>query len=328
MSRTLLTRLFSVVAVALIAVAPAAAQTDPYNPLVYAPYAPAPGASADVIRATGNLPIQQERARLEHERANQAAIQTNRMAFDEGEYELARTPSYLATLDPWTQMQLRRDISQPAESDITHGDTLNLLMPYINALIDQGSPTPAVPLSADTLKAISVQVGTFGPSAGLLRDAGHLCWPLFLRGPAQQEMDRLIPAALGQAEAGNLTPATYTHLMNLLSSMRTDLLTKSVQGAIDRDAVLTSKDFLDNLESSLSVLERPEAATVLTGASAPAANTVPELVEQMSAAGEKFAPATPGSEAAYVALHNAFVSYIRNVEANRFAAKVAPPSHS
>lgn len=329
MNRAFLSRMFCVLALTLLPVAPVAAYDNPYNPAYTNPYGPtlaaATPASAGVIRAVGNLPIQQARARIVNEQANQATIQTQRMAFDEGLYEMARTPSYSQELDPWTQVQIRRDIAQPTQSDIDHGDTLNRLMPYVKALVDDGTPVPPIPVSPDTLNQINVEVGTNGPSAGLLRDAAHLSWPLDLKGPAQAQFDQQLATAVQQAETGTLTPATYTQLVNAVNAMQDDLRTKFFQGGIDTDTYQSSKAFLDDLDNSLAVLQRPDAARFLDGTYAAHGNTVPELVENMAKSGLQFAPATPGAEAAYVSLHNAFVTYIRSAESSGFAAAVAPP---
>jgi hypothetical protein len=340
MSRKFLSRLLCIVALALIVVAsPAAAGDDPYSPCNSNPYSavpssPAPAipltsAGAQAIWATGNLAIQHEQARLIGEHANQATIQTRRMAFDEGTYEMAQTPSYLAMLDPWTQVQVRRVMAQPYESEIVHGDTLNLLLPNFKALVDQGASSSAAPLSSDLLQSINVRTGVTGPDAGMLRDAAHLGWPLFLRGPAQVALDRQIGDVVTKAADGTLTPDAYTQVVNQIESMRTDLNTRFFAGhQMDMDAYHTSKGFLDSLETSLKVLERPDAARVLNGADAVHGNSVPELAENLTASGLQFAPATPGSEAAYFSLHNAFVSYIRTAESSAFASMVAPPHGS
>jgi hypothetical protein len=332
MSRLIASRMFGVVALALLAVAPVTAQDNPYLVSIPNPYGvlprPATPTTTDarVIRAVGNLPIQNETARIAHEQANQAAIVTHRMAFNEGIYEASRSPSYLAQLDPWTQTQIRRDLVAPSESAIARGDTLNRLLPYVRTLVEGGAPVSPVPLSADTVSKLNVEVGTNGPSAGLLKDAGRLGWPLMLKGPAQAQLDKQLTAVLEQVKSGTLLPATYTGLVNQVNAMQQDLLTRVIGGSINRDAYQGSKTFLDELARSLTVLQRPDAQRFLDGTNAARGNTVPALVEHMAGSGLRFAPATSGSESAYYAVQNAFVSYIQSAESAAFASAIAPPA--
>jgi hypothetical protein len=159
-----------------------AAQYNPYSPNPYArppnlAYVWGPGSAlsgaAQVIQATGQFGIQQEQARIAGEQANQANIQTKRLAFDEGLYERANSPSYLGELDYWTQLRIQRVMNQPGEAEISHGDTLNLLLPYLKTLVEDGSPGPAMSLNPDTLRAINVRLGVMSPTAGMRKDAGH-----------------------------------------------------------------------------------------------------------------------------------------------------------
>jgi hypothetical protein len=55
------------------------------------------------------------------------------------------------------------------------------------------------------------------------------------------------------------------------------------------DAYLVDKSFLDGVESSLTVLERPDAAQLLDGSHAARGNNVQELVESMTGQGLQFA---------------------------------------
>jgi hypothetical protein len=334
MSRPFLIRTFAIVALALATVGPAVAQSNPYSPNPH--YSPpcafpgcVPGAAlsgrAQLVQASGNLAIQQQQARIEQQRAIQAKIQTQRMAFDEGLYELSNTPSHVQELDSWTQMKVRRVMAQPTESEIVRGDTLNLLLPYVKILIDEGKSSPPVTLSPATLKMIDVTVGPTGPTAGMLTDLGRLSWPLMLRGPTQQQLDGLIPEALQQARAGTLAPSTYAQVVGLVHTMQDELRTKYFRKEIGSDSFLASKDFLNRLESSLSVLERSDAAKFLDGSYAVRGHNVQEVVENMTGSGLQFAPAAPGSESAYFALHTAFVSYVRAAESAGFQSMVAPP---
>ncbi len=182
-----------------------------------------------------------------------------------------------------------------------------------------------MPLSAATLKMINVRVGGAGPTAGTLADPGHLSWPLVLRGPAQQALDGLIAEALRQARAAALDPGTYADVTGRVGALRDDLRSRLLAGQISTDSYRAGEDFLEGLASSLTVLERPDAAKFFDGTYAARGGDVRQLVENMTAGGLQFAPASPGSEAAYFALHGALVSYVRAAESAGFRSAVAPP---
>jgi len=96
---------------------------------------------------------------------------------------------------------------------------------------------------------------------------------------------------------------------------------------VDGRSFMAAKDFLDSLETSLQVLNEPDSVQYLNGTYALKGSTVPELVDNMTAQGMKFAPATPGRESAYMALHSSFVSYARNAQSSTgFQADLPPVS--
>src|SRR5262249_44362604 len=68
---------------------------------------------------------------------------------------------------------------------------------------------------------------------------------------------------------------------------------------------IQARDFLRGLGDALVALGQPDAADHFNGAYALKAQTVLGLVQQMADRGLRFAPAAPGDEAAYAALHEA-----------------------
>jgi hypothetical protein len=338
MIRTLVLASVAILAFATAGLAPVAAQNypafpDPYNPYATAPSQPlTPGLPwslvsssrdpAGVINAVGNLPIQQAQARLLGESANQAAIQTRQMAFDEGRYEAAHTPTFLAQQDRWTQINVLRALNPANGAAVVHGDSLNQLLPYLTALAEQNPAGPTVPISAATLHSINFQAGQDGPTAGMLKDKGQLTWPLQLKGSEQQALDALLPRAIQDAAANRLELSTYNEMVSLVDTVKEETYTRYMRDEITGDAYRDASEFLCDLESSLAVLQRPDAARIVDGTSAVQGNTVPELVENMTRQGLQFAPATTGSEATYFALHGAFVTYARQAEAAALQASL------
>jgi hypothetical protein len=72
---------------------------------------------------------------------------------------------------------------------------------------------------------------------------------------------------------------------------------------------MKAKRYLNDLDSALRVLEDPNASKFANRKLAARGSTVSDLVAEMSGQGLRFAPAVPGDEGAYVALHRALVNY-------------------
>jgi hypothetical protein len=305
-------------AVALALTGPVSAQY-PYG---YPPYGYGAGAAvgnalagqAQVIQANGQMIMTNEQARIEREKYYQERLVTKKQKFDLAQYERANTPTPTENQEKILGQQLRRVLNttvNPAE--IKRGDTLNLLMPYIKSLSDQGSSGPPTPVDPALLRTVNVKVGTAGaaPGAGLLKDAGKLNWPIQLRGPRQKEIDKLLPKACSQAAQGTLELPTYTKIVSEVESMREELRKKYHKEQISGSMFLGGQSYLDSLSSSLKVLQRPDAGKFFDGSYTAQGSNVPELVNNMISQGLSFAPATPGQDAAYFSLHSAFVSYTR-----------------
>jgi len=308
---------------------------NPYYPPPYPGYGYGPGSTlagaAQVIQAQGQLGLDQEQQRIMRQKVYQEKLNTKKMTLDEANYEKANTPTFVESQELVMSQKLRRIMNQPLPAEITRGDTLNMLLPYVKALGDQGTYGPPLSLNPNILKNINVATpnsGGGGISAGLLKNGGKLAWPLQLKGPMQQKLDKLLPTAVEQAAAGTLEPKTYTQVVGLVLSMQDDVRTRYHKEEIDGSSYLKGKRYLDDLESSLKVLQDPDAAKYLSGAIAARGNNVQELVDNMTGEGLKFAAATPGSDSAYFSLHNSFVSYARAAQSGGgFQSMLAPSAN-
>src|SRR5262245_28721137 len=133
--------------------------------------------AANVISATGDLYVQQEQARILRERANQAKIDTKRMAFDQAAYERAKTPSFTEEQAKIDAIVLKRLVESPRDWEITSGYALNRIVPYINALAAQGIVGPPIPVDPQQLQYINVRVGgERNDNLGAFRNGGNLDW--------------------------------------------------------------------------------------------------------------------------------------------------------
>jgi hypothetical protein len=293
-----------------------------YNPYYRNPYYPQGyggnvlSGRADVINAQGNLYIQSEQARLAREQAEQAKIDTKRKAFDEKMYEKAMTPTYTQEKKKVKASQVQRVMADPGYGEITAGQTLNILLPFLDQLLVQGIQGPPVPLDPDMLKQINVAAGNTESHAGLLKDGGKLTWPVALRGPSQQKIDALLPKAVDQARTNKLEPSVYFQIKKEMAKLPDLVIQKMKAEELDGATYLESKRFIASLETSVGVLQKPDAAKYLTGAYSAKGRDVPELVYNMSRNGLSFAPCTPGTEAAYVGLHRSMVTFANGAESS------------
>jgi hypothetical protein len=293
---------------------PAGAQYYPgYYPYGYGyGYSPAYGymaGSASLVDAYGGLQIQTEQSRLIGEQANQAELDTKKKKFDLAKYERENTPTYTenqANIEAW---RIRRLLNQPTEAEITNGTALNSLLPYLQSLMNQGAAGPPVPLYPPIIKAINVTVGNSGNNAGMLSNGGKLTWPFVLRGPAQKELDAILPKAVAAATDGTLDVAQYNEVTKGMEAVRKELFDKFAREEIVGGDYLQGKRFLESLNSAVQVLKQPTAARYFDGTYKASGSTVQELIQNMTTKGLKFAAASPGNESAYFSLYSSVQAF-------------------
>jgi len=279
---------------------------------------------ADVIRAQGDVMTQNEQARILREKAYQAKIDTKRKAFDEMLYEKANTPTFTEEQEKIQAMQLKRLMNQPTEAEVTSGKALNAMLPYVKSLTAQGILGPPVMLNPVQLKGINVSAGESGNSIGVLQ-GGTVDWPPVLQGPRQMKLDSQLTLALAQTAAGKPDFKTLSQITRGVQDLRDDLFKRWGKEEIDGGLYLTGKRFLDNVETAVKTLQQPGAKKYIDGSLQPRGSNVQELVDYMMANGLRFAPANPGNEASYFALHSAMVSYaLASQSSTGFQAMVGP----
>lgn len=310
MPRTLLLTL------ALLALpAVARAQFNPYAPGQSWPYPTYYGrqggtlaGGAQFLQSQGNVLVQQEQARITRQQAEQEKLKTKRMAFDQMMYEKANTPSFTEEQEKVDALRLRRMMTQPNRQEIIRGDTLNAMLPALRPLADQGTQGPPAPLSPYVLRDINVS-GSDGRGVGVLRDGGKVRWPIALRGEGQKKLDTLLPTCVARAVDGTLDAKLLKEVRTQVARLSDDLRTQFHKEQIDSTQFLAGKRFMEDLTASVQALERPDVARYFDGTFTAQGHNVPELVNHMTLQGLRFAPASPGQESAYNALHNSFVAF-------------------
>jgi hypothetical protein len=268
--------------------------------------------AADVISASGQFKMNTEQALQTREQTRQMKIETRRQNFDEWMYEQANTPTLEDRRERARLENLRRSANDPPLTEIWDGSALNnLLTQTIKQLPESEGLAPPVPLAADVVAHINVSSGTTLGSIGVIRD-GKLRWPLPLKDeafdPNRKRLDELIPKGMEQAASGNLNPETFRALQNTVNQM-VEQVDNSV-GTISTRDFIESKRFLRELDQSIRTLQDPNAANYLSNKWVAQGDTVFALVSFMKGQGLRFAPATRGDQAAYVALHRAMVSFL------------------
>jgi hypothetical protein len=283
-----------------------------FNPY-YQPYYSGfgPGATlqgaASVISAQGQMLNQQEQARIVREQANQAKIDTQKKTFDWLKYERENTPSYTEEKENLEARRIRRMMGMASANEITAGVTLNTFQPFLFRLMNQGYNGPKIPLDPNLLSQINVTVGNQG-NIGVLRD-GKVRWPFALRGATARAIDPLLQQAVSDAAKGDLEPGTMRQITKQLDKLSNELMARYRKEDVDMAAFLDGKHFLSDLRDALGVLQTADAPKFLNGTFAARGNTVDELVVNMAQQGLRFAPASPGGDAAYISLHHAMVSF-------------------
>jgi hypothetical protein len=270
--------------------------------------------NAAVITSVGNYRMDYERYRLAREQVRQAQIDTRRRAFDEYLYERAHAPTTEDLREQAQREQVRRSLNAPPATEVLSARSLNDLLADVQKL-PSSAKGPDVPLDEDLLKRINVVPTQGHGNPGLLREARRLRWPAALRNLPPEEttaelrdqIDGLLHEALGQAANGRLQPALLQELSRAVIQLG-KLLTDHVQD-VPTTRYIEARRFLSDLDDAIKILRQPDAADYLNGKYTAKGRTVQQLIQYMTEHGLRFAPAVPGDEPAYTALHEALARY-------------------
>jgi hypothetical protein len=302
------------------------------------PYPPYPGGyypgavggalmgQADVIRASGDLMVQQQQARIVQQQAKQAALDTKKKSFEQMMWEKAHTATLTETLKYESGLQAARLMSSPTPAEITNAKTLNAMLDLIKGMAVKGAYGPPIPLDPYQLKQLNVTVGKEGINVGMLKEP-KLTWPLCLQSARQKDkISTLLMTATSQAAMGALDAKLYKDLNVQIAAMNEDLRKQFHKEEIDGGEFLDGRRFIDGLTTNVKSLRDPTAQRMLEGSYAAKGRNVQELTSYMIQQGLAFAPANPGSEAAYQAIHDAFVAYTSAAQTSGgFHVQYMPP---
>jgi len=200
----------------------------------------------------------------------------------------------------------RRD---PSLTEIASGRPLNVLLANASAQMAKGRRGPDVALSDEGLARVNVTARPEG-DIGLLRDEGQLRWPASLQSSAFTQARAHINEAMAQAvrQARSGKPVAAGGLETLAADLQRmkDTVRNNI-GEMSPSEYLEACYYLSGLSECVKALGDPNVSNYFDKTWSARGRTVAELVQNM--AGLYFAPAVPGDEVAYRALHHALVTY-------------------
>jgi hypothetical protein len=228
-------------------------------------------------------------------------------------YERKNTPTFEEDRQFFTNQQLQRSLNNPPETEVWSGQALNDILADLAKLGPGKAQGANVPLDEDIVRHLNLTPVNGNANAGLLKNDTRLTWPLALRGE-EYKADRdlinaLAPEAVHQAVNGRVDAGTLKELGAAVARLR-QRLTANVRELTTNQYADASR-FLGYLDDAIRVLGRPDAGDYFTRKYAAQGKDVAELVKSLTARGLHFAPATPGDEAAYLAVRRALANYDR-----------------
>jgi hypothetical protein len=291
---------------------PIATPTYPYNPYSYPSLYPNYlSGAADVISSQGQLMVDQQQAFLGREQVRSAKIDNRRKALDEYLYERAVTPTTEDERERQRIENVRRSRNDPTPTEIWSARSLNDLLGAIQKQQAQRIEGPAIPVDGQVLQRINMTGGMSDSSLGQIRDGGRVHWPLGLAGDEFQstrsEIDGLCAQAFQQVQSGAVSPATIQKLIRATDALSSKLRQNVAE--ISPNDYIAARRFVSDMNGTIRALSDPNVAGNSAPRWPPSGTTVSEMTQQMTRQGLRFAPAVPGDEAAYTALHRAMVAY-------------------
>jgi hypothetical protein len=264
--------------------------------------------SVILMRAESQWLQDVEQASLSRNELRRSQAETRRQQEDLTAYLRNYTPHPAEDQKEARRQERLRALNDPPAADIVSGHALNVLLADLTGPGMEGGPAGTGPtLAADLVRHLNLTHGRAGDNLGVLKDGGRLAWPLGLCGEEyrtpRQIWDRIAPEAVAQAAAGRVDAQTLEPLRQALDRMGQQLAADI--GAQTPSNYIGARRFLAQLADAFRALSRPEG---LHEARDFKGNDVAALVRFMASRRLRFAPAAPGDEAAYRALHRLLVA--------------------
>jgi hypothetical protein len=294
------------------------------NPYAYNPYYYNQDPSSQIINSVANLQTSTaqyyqgiQRARLLQEDVTRSRIETQRK---QDEYARERRAHELTSEDirqKEQEISLSRARRDPPLADVLSGKALNDLLVHLETQQSKGFRGNKVDLDEIDLSLINVANGA--GNIGLvknLKQGDKLAWPTVLLekvyADPRDKLDARLLAAVNLLRIQKpVPPEDISDLEDSLKKM-VDTLNASIND-LSPTQYITAKRFLSQVQDAITAIKAPGAVNYFNGQWVAKGKKVAELVDYMKAQGLSFAPATPGGEGAYRALHQGLVAYDANM---------------
>jgi hypothetical protein len=272
--------------------------------------------AAEVINSQGRFMVNQMQAYSLKEQVRSERIANRRRILDEYLYEREKLPTPEDDRQRFMQQQVLHARNNPPSTEVWSAKALNDLLGDLRKAIGKADPTtiPALqqPLDDEGLKRINVTSGRSNHNMGLLKNEGRLNWPVALASQnyrtERERINTLAQKAVRQAEVNGTVEASLTEqLSHDVDRLRSRL--RKEGGDLPFALYSEARNYLDNLDDAIAALQQPDVGNYFNGKYALKGKTVGELIKFMADQGLQFAPAVPGDEAAYSALHQALASF-------------------
>jgi hypothetical protein len=219
-----------------------------------------------------------------------------------------KTATVAEDRQPSQPEQQKSSPGNPPASDVWSGKALNELLADLSKVVARSEPSaqPGFRMSMVAEGLGHIRTTPAAENRGSLQKAEGFGWPAELSSPGFQELRERLNAHVQEAVKQAATSARVEP--PLLQQMRLDVdqlrrqLNREV-GELTPSEYLQSRRFLDGFDDAVKALHQGNGSGRFPGQYVPRTETAIALVRQMTAQGLQFAPAAPGDEAAYSALH-------------------------
>jgi hypothetical protein len=277
-------------------------------------YYPELTGAAEVIRAQGQIMVNQQEAYKLREQVRSARIDNRRKELEQFLWEREKMPTPQDEHERQVEENTRRAKFGPDPTEIWSGYAMNILLSDLRRSPPAREDAGAPPLGDDVLGKINVTTGK--GNVGVLK-GGKVGFPLLLKRPdfekERERLNYLADKAVQQAGQGDIKAEVIEEMartVGLLKDKLAGMAREAGDAATWTPATYSeSKNFLALFDDAVQALQQQGVADHLSGKYTLKGKNVAEVVRFMNEKGLLFAPATEGSQAAYNAMYYALNKY-------------------
>jgi hypothetical protein len=288
------------------------------------------------LMAYGQLGLDQEKARILRETANQAKLDTRKKLIDTLAYIRANEYTFTKEQADIAKRLVDRAQKTPTQTEIQSGKSLNILLKDLITFKSKDLPVPKIVLDEDVLKLVNVSGPGSSGGIGLLRNNGEFTWPTafdnkdVISEKDKRDLDLEARQLFQQASSGTPDANMLRNVEVALRTARNNLAKQVV--TMPASNYVDAQHFLDDFDSAIVAVRRGDVRLnnefhekFVRGSGS---RTVQELVEYMGSKGIQFASSSPGEERANAALQAALAAHSVAIHAQVAASGNSGSSHS